>query len=81
MAAGLALSKADVTTPAGLLQDASVLVRRGKAEIRRRTTVLAEHDGVTAVEATSRSSWRVTFDDATVWDVVRVGCRPCGGRR
>lgn len=86
MAAGLALSKAEVTVtpPAGEpteLSGVSVLVRQGAGVAKRGRLVEAEAAGVVSVAPTSRKSWLVTYSDGTTWAVTKAACVPCTGRR
>jgi len=81
MAAGLALNQADVTTPGGVHEAVTVLVRRGTAVVRKGRVVVAEADGVESVSTTARRAWLVTFTDGTSWAVKQIPCLPCTGRR
>lgn len=72
MAAGLALTRADITTPEQEYTRAAILVRQNRATIRQAGQVVAELDGVTSVVSTGRRTWTVTAGDVT-WGVVRVG--------
>lgn len=81
MAAGLALSKADVTADGAEQKGVSVLVRRGTATARKGRDIVVTREGVQTVTPLSRKSWRVTFDDGATWDVTKIGCVPCSGRR
>lgn len=72
MAAGLALTRANISTPDRDYTRAAILVRQNRATIRQAGVVVAALDGVTAVIATGRRTWTITAGDV-MWGVVRVG--------
>lgn len=79
MAAQLALSSADVVTPAGTLEKVRVRVRLGTATLSRNAETVATMGGVSAVVPVSRKVWRIVGPDGE-WEVTkRAGCG-CGGR-
>lgn len=80
MAAGIALSKADVVLPGeGTAEGVAVLVRAGTATLRKGRAVLVERAGVTTVVRSGRRQWTVAFTDGTEWVVARKGGCGCGG--
>lgn len=72
MAAGLALTRADITTPEREYTRVAILVRQNRAVVRQAGQVVAELDGVTSVVSTGRRTWVITAGGVT-WGVVRVG--------
>lgn len=81
MAAGLALSKANLVRPEGPTDGVSVLVRNGRALVRLGREVVADKADVASVVPTTRSNWTVTFADGTEWQVARVRVACCASRR
>jgi hypothetical protein len=75
VAARLSLSRADVVTPTGTLNDVTVLVSNNTARLTQRGNgvLLAQLSDVTAVEKTGRSTWNVRAGDGAVWTVTRKG--------
>ena len=77
MAAGLALTRATVTTPDTSHTEVQVTVRANVARLRtRRGDPVAEQPGVTAVTQAGRRLWQVEFADGTTWQVEQQ--RGCG---
>lgn len=78
MAAGLALSRAQVTTPDATYERVQVSVRANTARLVDGSGVVAEMGDVVGVRSLSRRVWELSFGDGTTWTVTRTAGCGCG---